>query len=105
MKLQTYYSDSIKFDDSASDSMKSNADITKRMIIGSDSDGYLVPFRISENNFEFDNLGVIGITEADKLTIFKTDTDDRNNTFILNGERMPYFPQTNYTTPQRLYKD
>lgn len=105
LALGTTYSDSIKFDDSALNSMKSNADITKRMIIGSDSDGYLVPFRISENNFEFDNLGVIGITEADKLTIFTTDTDDRNNTFILNGERMPYFPQTNYTTPQRLYKD
>ena len=43
----TTYSDAIKFDNEVETAINSEADITKRMIIGSDSDGYLVGFRIS----------------------------------------------------------
>lgn len=101
--LGTTYSDAIKFDNEAIDAIKSNADITRRMIIGSDSDGYLVNFRFSENNVEFDNLGVIGITEANNMTIYTTAKNDTSNILTLNGERMPYFPQTG-STSLPLYK-
>ena len=96
--LGTTYSDAIKFDNEAEDAIKSNADITKRMIIGSDSDGYLINFRFSEDNVEFDNLGVIGITEANNMTIYTTAKNDTSNILTLNGERMPYFPQTGSTS-------
>ena len=96
--LGTTYSDAIKFDNEANDAIKSNADITKRMIIGSDSDGYLVNFRFSEDNVEFDNLGVIGITEANNMTIYTSAKNDTSNILTINGERMPYFPQTGNTS-------
>lgn len=96
--LGTTYSDAIKFDNEAKDAIKSNADITKRMIIGSDSDGYLVNFRFSEYNLEFDDLGVIGITEATNMTIYTSATTDISNILTINGERMPYFPQTGSTS-------
>ena len=56
--LGTTYTDAIKFDSDTETAIKSEADITKRMIISSDSDGYVLGFRISENNFEFDKLGL-----------------------------------------------
>ena len=76
--MTTAYSDAIVFDNSAlalpettqQSDMKTNADIRYRMIIGSDSDGYLVGFRLSDQDAEFDNLGVIGITKTGKLTIY-----------------------------------
>ena len=76
--MSTAYSDAIVFDNSAlalpettqQSDMKTNADIRYRMIIGSDSDGYLVGFRLSDQDAEFDNLGVIGITKTGKLTIY-----------------------------------
>ena len=68
------------------------------MIIGSDSDGYLVNFRFSEYNLEFDDLGVIGITEATNMTIYTSATTDISNILTINGERMPYFPQTGSTS-------
>ena len=65
--ISASYSDAIVFDDSAivggateeQGVLKTNADIRYRMIIGSDSDGYLVGFRLSDEDVEFDNLGVI----------------------------------------------
>lgn len=68
------------------------------MIIGSDSDGYLVNFRFSEYNLEFDDLGVIGITEANSMMIYTSATNDTSNILTINGERMPYFPQTGSTS-------
>lgn len=59
---QINYSDAIKFEDDAEKSFQSEASFDKRMIVVSDSDGYIVNFRFSENDIEFDNLGVIGIT-------------------------------------------
>ena len=59
---QINYSDAIKFEEGAEKSFQSEASIDKRMIVVSDSDGYIVNFRFSENDIEFDNLGVIGIT-------------------------------------------
>lgn len=68
--MSATYSDAILFDDKAISNNKTNADVRYRMIVGSDSDGYLVGFRLSDNHAEFDNLGVIGITKTNKLTIY-----------------------------------
>lgn len=102
--MSTTYTDAIKFEDDLKDVIKSSADITKRMIIGSDSDGYLVPFRISEYNLEFDNLGVIGSVETDKLTIFTSNPESGADTFLINGQRMPSRPSSN-VSDGILYKD
>ena len=90
--LGTTYSDAIKFDDEVETAIKSEADITKRMIIGSDSDGYLVGFRISMNNFEFDNLGVIGVLETNHLSLISAAQTSNEDVLILNGQRMPHIP-------------
>ena len=90
--LGTTYSDAILFDNEVETAIKSEADITKRMIIGSDSDGYLVGFRISKDNFEFDNLGVIGVTEANHLSLISAAQTTNENVLMLNGERMPHIP-------------
>jgi hypothetical protein len=45
---QANYSDAIKFKDEALSATQSEAAIDKRMIIASDSDGYVVNFRFSE---------------------------------------------------------
>ena len=74
------------------------------MIISSDSDGYLVNFRFSEYNLEFDELGVIGITEANSMMIYTSATNDTSNILTINGERMPCFPQTG-STSLPLYRD
>lgn len=86
---QANYSDAIKFDDKASSSIKSEPDISKRMIIGSDSDGYIVNFRFSEEDIEFDNLGVIGITQAKSLQILTQKNDREAEILTLNGAKMP----------------
>ena len=90
--LGTTYSDAIKFDSEVENTIQSEADITKRMIIGSDSDGYLVGFRMSDTNLEFDNLGVIGITQSNHLSIISTSQTPHDDVFLLNGERMPHMP-------------
>lgn len=86
---QANYSDAIKFDDEALSSINSEADISKRMIIGSDSDGYIVNFRFSEQDIEFDNLGVIGITQAKSLQILTQKNDREAEILTLNGAKMP----------------
>lgn len=93
------YSDAIVFDDKAivepgeeTEAKKVNADIRYRMIIGSDSDGYLVNFRMSDESVEFDKLGVIGITKTKKLTLY-TDADFSNpKAFTLGNTIMPSLP-------------
>lgn len=90
--LGTTYSDAIKFDSEVENAIQSEADITKRMIIGSDSDGYLVGFRVSDSNLEFDNLGVIGITQSNHLSIISTSQTPHDDVLLLNGERMPHMP-------------
>lgn len=90
--LGTTYSDAILFDNEVETAIKSEADITKRMIIGSDSDGYTIGFRVSKNNFEFDNLGVIGVTEANHLSIISSATTSNEDVLLLNNDRMPHIP-------------
>lgn len=93
------YSDAIVFDDKAivepgeeTEAKKVNADIRYRMIIGSDSDGYLVNFRMSDESVEFDKLGVIGITKTKKITLY-TDADFSNpQAFTLGNTIMPSLP-------------
>lgn len=90
--MSSSYSDAIVFEDKALDNTKTNADIRKRFIIGSDSDGYLVNFRFSDKSFEFDNLGVIGITSADKMTIYSNDEPSNMTALILGNTIMPSLP-------------
>ena len=81
--LSSSYSDAIVFDDSILKNttennkdnqtfLRTNADIRSRMIIVSESDGYMVSFRMSDLDVEFDNLGVIGITKTSKLNIYSS---------------------------------
>lgn len=86
---QINYSDAIKFSDDAENSFKSEAAIDKRMIVVSDSDGYIVNFRFSENDIEFDNLGVIGITQAKRLDILTSASDKNTPVLSINGSNMP----------------
>lgn len=90
------YSDAIVFDDNAivptgeeTEAKKVNADIRYRMITGSDSDGYLVNFRMSDTSVEFDNLGVIGITKTKKVTLYSDSTFSNQDVFILGNTLMP----------------
>ena len=87
------YSDAIKFDNDALSALKSDCDITRRMIIASQSTGYTVNFRISDKDVQFDNLGVIGIAESDTMTVYSTQKNgqknNKNTCFLLNGQRMP----------------
>lgn len=100
--ISSNYSDAIVFDDNAlvldetpeQEKLKANADIRFRMIIGSDSDGYLVNFRMSDESVEFDNLGVIGITKTSKLTIYSNDEFSDQNAFVLGNTIMPSLPNT-----------
>ena len=62
------------------------------MLVASDSDGYFVNFRISESNLEFDNLGVIGITESESLSLFTKTSDYNKDVFLIDGNRMPFLP-------------
>ena len=86
---QINYSDAIKFSDEAEKSFQSEAAIDKRMIVVSDSDGYVVNFRFSENDIEFDNLGVIGITQAKRLDILSNASDKNTDILTINGAKMP----------------
>ena len=86
---QANYSDAIKFKDEALSATQSEAAIDKRMIIASDSDGYVVNFRFSEQDIEFDNLGVIGITQSKRLDILTTASDRNTDVLTLNGAKMP----------------
>lgn len=90
--ISSSYSDAIVFDDAAINNTKTNADITRRMIICSDSDGYLVNFRLSDKHIEFDNLGVIGIAKTSKLTLYTNDKASESNDFILGNTIMPTLP-------------
>lgn len=92
--LGTTYSDAILFQDNALQSIKSDADITRRLLIGSDSDGYLVNFRIGIDDIQFDNLGTIGITKANELTLLSTKASYKDEIFTLNGTQMPTFAQS-----------
>jgi hypothetical protein len=93
------YSDAIVFDDSVivdtgegngtMITKKVDGDIRRRMIVGSDSDGYLVNFRISDKGVEFDKLGVIGINQTKCLTIYSDDDTEKKDAFILGNTVMP----------------
>lgn len=96
--LGTTYSDAIVFEDQALQSIKSDADITRRLLIGSDSDGYLVNFRIGKEDIEFDKLGVIGITKSNELTLLTSKSNYRDDILTLNGTQMPSFAQTVQTS-------
>lgn len=87
-----FHSDAILFDDAAINAIKSNCDISRRMIIASQSTGYLVNFRISDVDVEFDNLGVIGILKSSHLVLYTTDKSQKSKPFIMNGQRMPFLP-------------
>lgn len=97
------YSDAIVFDNNALSSKKSNCDITRRMIIASESTGYLVNFRISNKDVEFDNLGIIGMIQTDNLVLYSTNKLYNNNTFMINGNRMPTSAKTPSPSIERLY--
>ena len=92
--LGTTYTDAIVFQDQALKSIKTDADITRRMIIGSDSDGYLVNFRLGINDVQFDTLGVIGITETNQLQILTSKSSYKDDILTLNKTPMPAFAQT-----------
>lgn len=100
--ISTSYSDAIVFDDSAivgqttedQGILKTNADIRYRMIIGSDSDGYLVGFRLSDEDVEFDNLGVIGITKTSKLYIYNKAHSAEPQAIKIGKTIMPSLPNT-----------
>lgn len=99
------YSDAIVFDNEALSSVKSECDITTRFIIASESTGYLVNFRLSDKSLQFDNLGVIGITQTQGLAIHTSNTTTENpDTFYLGGERMPTLAYSMPST-DTLYKD
>lgn len=89
------YADCIDFADDINtvEGAFTDCDVDKTMILCTDSEGYAVGFRLSRTNPEFDNLGVIGITEANSLHLYT----DKNNTFTINGQSMP----TNADTTSR----
>lgn len=97
--LSSSYSDAIVFEDDAiieegeeTEAKKVNADIRYRMIIGSDSDGYLVNFRMSNESVEFDKLGVIGITKTSSLIIYSDSQSSDPFAFTLGNTIMPSLP-------------
>jgi hypothetical protein len=70
------------------------------LIIGSDSDGYLVNFRLGIDDVEFDNLGVIGITKTKEMTILSTKSSYKDSILSLNGTAMPAFAQSIETSSE-----
>lgn len=99
------YSDAIVFDSDVTSQL--DWDINYRMIIGSDSDGYLLNFRFSKNAIEFDNLNVIGIFETNDLKIhsYNFTTDDNGQphvapakSLIINNTIMPCNANLNVPT-------
>lgn len=99
------YSDAIKFQDDALSAIKSDCDITRRMIIASESTGFFVNFRISDRDVQFDSLGVIGITETEHLTLFSRDASYNNMSFTLNGSAMPSKANLPEISTEVLYSD
>jgi hypothetical protein len=101
--LSHSYSDAIVFDNNSlveneindDKTIITNADIRYRMIIGSDSDGYLVGFRLSDEDVEFDNLGVIGITKTSKLHMYDDSVGDEQIVIKIGKTIMPTFPNYN----------
>lgn len=90
--ISSSYSDAIVFENEALDNTKTNADITQRFIIGSDSDGYLVNFRFSDKALEFNNLGVIGITKTKELIIYSNARSSDKQALTLGSTIMPSLP-------------
>lgn len=103
------YSDAITFEDNSTGGIFTQASIEERFLITSDSDGYSVNVRFSDRDIEFDNLGVIGITQAKKMYIFTNSTGNAtssneeivendnitsDNVLMLNGANMPSRPNT-----------
>lgn len=82
--------------------LKTNADIRSRMIIVSESDGYMVSFRMSDYDIEFDNLGVIGITKTGKLTIYSDDDYDNYGALRIGNTLMPSVPNNLDSNRTRL---
>jgi hypothetical protein len=82
--------------------LKTNADIRSRMIIVSESDGYMVSFRMSDYDIEFDNLGVIGITKTGKLTIYSDDDYDNYCALRIGNTLMPSVPNNLDSNRTRL---
>lgn len=80
------YADCINFGTDVVESSFTYCDIDDTMILCTDSEGYAVGFRLSSNNPEFDNLGVIGTFETKTLQLF---TKGDTNTFTINGQKMP----------------
>jgi hypothetical protein len=60
------------------------------MIIGSDSDGYLVNFRISDKDVEFDRLGIIGTLECREGAFIYTKNNSKEPTLILGNSVLPH---------------
>ena len=72
------------------------------MIIVSESDGYMVSFRMSDYDIEFDNLGVIGITKTGKLTIYSDDDYDNYAALRIGNTLMPSVPNNLDSNRTRL---
>ena len=89
--LGTTYSDAITFSDQAISSIKTDADIKRRMIIGSDSDGYLVNFRISDRDIEFDNLGVMGTLQVNEGAFLYGKNNTKEPMLLLGNSVLPHF--------------
>lgn len=89
--LGTTYTDAIVFDDEALKSTKTDATIERRMIIGSDSDGYLVNFRISNNDIEFNNLGVMGTLQANEGVFLYGKNNSKKPMLELGNSVLPHF--------------
>lgn len=79
------YADNIDFDGDEPDGSFTDCDLDKTMILCTDSEGYAVGFRLSASNPEFDNLGIIGITESKTIQLYTTNEDS----FTINGQIMP----------------
>lgn len=91
------YADCIDFGSDVAEGSFIDCDIDDTMILCSDSEGYAVGFRLSSNNPEFDNLGIIGTFETKTLQLF---TKGDTNTFTINGQKMPTQAQVKTTAPQ-----
>lgn len=87
--LGTTYTDAIIFDDEALKSIKTDADISRRLIIGSDSDGYLVNFRIGLEDIQFDNLGIIGTLQSNDGVYIYSKLSSTQPQLVLDNTIMP----------------
>ena len=97
----TSYSDAIVFQQGTN--TMGDWDITNRLIVASQSDGYLLNFRLGSSEVEFDNLGVIGILQTKDLQIYSYNQqtvkneetgeqsiiETQSQSFIINNTIMP----------------